>query len=111
MQVLASLLAAHHILFTLSLLFNIIVMSVYWPLIHSVNMQKPEYQYPLPQYYISYLIHTVPFAASVYNFCTVDAVLKPNHIIAVLPLEAAFLFINYNATIASGKPLYWFLDW
>ena len=86
-------------------------MSVYWPLIHSVNMQKPEYQYPLPQYYISYLIHTVPFAASVYNFCTVDAVLKPNHIIAVLPLEAAFLFINYNATIASGKPLYWFLDW
>jgi len=44
----AGLLAAHHILFTLSFLCNIIVMSVYWSLLHSVNMAKPEYQYPLP---------------------------------------------------------------
>ncbi len=37
--------------------------------------------------------------------------LKAKHVIAVLPLEALFLSINYNATIASGEPLYWFLDW
>ena len=60
---------------------------------------------------LSILLHSLPIIASLYNFYTIDAVIKQDHVYAFLSVEVIYMIINYQQTCARGKPLYWFLDW
>ena len=104
-------LAIHHILFTVSLLLNLVVMGVYWPLLHEENMKRPIIQQSTVQYILSYMLHSIPFLSSLYNFFTIDAALKSKHVFLCLSIESLYIYTNYKATMETGKPLYWFLTW
>jgi hypothetical protein len=44
----------------------------------------------------------MPIFGSIYNFRTIDAVLKASHAKALIPGVAVYLFTNYRATLLSG---------
>ena len=106
-----SLLALHHILFSFSLVMNIVVVSVYWPFLFKTDINRPETKASWFRFINCILTHSVPLLASYYNYKTIYAVMKRSHCVSVIPLVTIYLFTNYRARWARGEPLYWFLTW
>jgi predicted membrane protein len=59
----------------------------------------------------AYGMHSIPMLGSIYNFRTIDAVLKASHAKALIPVIAVYFYTNYRATLLAGQTLYWFLTW
>ena len=106
-----NLLAFHHILFSTSLFANIVVTTIYWPLLHSQYISIEEIAANPIRIAVAYGMHSMPIIGSIYNFRTIDAVLKASHAKALIPGVAVYLYTNYIATRLSGQNLYWFLTW
>ena len=106
-----NLLACHHILFSTSLFANIVVTTIYWPLLHSQYISIEEIAENPVRIAVAYGMHSMPIIGSIYNFRTIDAVLKASHAKALIPGVALYLYTNYRATRLSGQTLYWFLTW
>jgi len=107
----ASLLATHHILFSFSLVMNIVVTIIYWPFLFRSDINKPETKASTVRFINCILMHSMPLLASYYNFKTIYAVMKRSHKWSVIPLTSVYLYTNYRARWARGEPLYWFLTW
>ncbi len=106
-----NLIAWHHILFSASLFSNIVVTTIYWPLLHSTYIAREEIATNPIRLAVAYGMHSIPILGSIYNFRTIDAVLKASHSKALIPVIAAYLYTNYRATLLAGQTLYWFLTW
>jgi hypothetical protein len=106
-----NLLAWHHILFSATFFSNIVVTTIYWPLLHSMYIAREEIATNPIRLACAYGMHAVPILGSIYNFKTIDAVLKASHAKALIPVMVAYLYVNYRATLAAGQTLYWFLSW
>ena len=104
-------LATHHALFEVIVPINLMVTAVYWILLSDevlLNMHSAE---QLSLYLNSILVHSIPMIATLANFCVTDIEFKPSHCIFYVPMCVLYSCLNYYATVTSGKPVYWFLDW
>ena len=106
-----NLLAWHHILFSASLFSNIVVTTIYWPLLHRTYIAREEIATNPIRLAVAYGMHSIPILGSIYNFRTIDAVMKASHAKALIPVIVAYLYTNYRATLLAGQTLYWFLTW
>ena len=106
-----STLALHHLLFSLALVGNFIVVVVYWSLIHK-KFVTSEYAKANPKLKdMTYTMHTVPAISILYVFCKQDVILRAKDSVILLSLGLAFAYTNYIETIRQGSPIYWFLTW
>jgi len=97
-----SLLALHHILFSFSLVMNIVVVIIYWPFLFWTDINRPETKASTFRFINCILTHSVPVLASYYNFNTIYAVMRRSHSKCVIPLATVYLFTNYRARWARG---------
>ena len=102
-------LAVHHTLFEVIVPINLMVTTVYWSLLSESVLAMHANN---PAFYLnSVLVHSVPLVATIANFCVTDIVFKPSHCLGYVPIGFLYCSLNYYATVTSGKPVYWFLDW
>lgn len=73
-----SLLAIHHMLFSITLVYNIIVVVIYWPLLYKLDLEKPHMQASQYRRWLHRLIHSWPLFTVVGNFYISDITMKPN---------------------------------
>ena len=102
------LMAFNQIMFELSYFANIIVMVVYWSLIHPVFDFSKFNEYECLQMLI---IHILPGLSGLLNYLITDIVFLRRHTYFLLGIEIVYLIINYVETKRTGKPLYDFLTW
>lgn len=102
-------LAINHLLFSVVLPMNFLVLSVYWTVLHKKVMEEYGHDPGVKRH--SYFVHITPSVCAVVNFLLTDVVIKPSHAKLLLPIAVVYSYINYKSTLSRGKPVYWFLDW
>ena len=101
-------LATVHICFETTFLFNFIVVSTYWLIIHPTEIQKyKEFSHILFMYYS----HIIPALVILACYCLIDIRVKADHANPLLVCAFAYGALNYWVTKSTGKPVYDFLDW
>ena len=101
--------ALNHFLYSLSIIMNIVTVSVYWIIIHKENMKELEgQQLPIFQQYI---VHVVPAFCCWFNAFISNIVLSRKVLVPLVQFGAFYMFTNFVQTKKSGKPIYSFLPW
>jgi hypothetical protein len=96
-------------LFEVSLIMNIVVVTVYWSLLHQESISDCGGD-PLKILNV-YWAHIVPGFSVAVNFAMTDVVMRSRHC-KVIPIVATLYgIVNYYETKKRGKPLYFFLTW
>ena len=90
---------------------NILVVIVYWPLLYTVDMNRPEIKASVLRQWIARTTHTLPFFSVVTNFYLSDIVMKKSHGVFLLPIAIAYSLVNYSGCRYYNGTIYWFLDW
>lgn len=102
-------LAAHHLLFELTLIANLIVVSVYWTCLHQGQLEFYRGR-PLNIFQL-YWAHIAPgFYVAVNAWCS-DVALCKEHWKGVLLLGILYGAHNYRESKRLGEPLYDILTW
>ena len=92
------------------LVLQIMIVAVYWPLIHSdVILSIAEGE--VIAYWITILIHSWPFFAVTLNVLVSQVVFIYCHYRYMILVGIVYALTNYSATKLKGKPLYKFLHW
>jgi len=104
------LLAIHHLLYTIVIVMQIVVTSVYWSLMHEGLMKK--YEGKLKQQIVNgYLIHIIPQIICFSNAYMTNTVLS-SKLLKIVVIGGVFFSINNCAsTLMRGKPVYPILPW
>lgn len=98
-----------HITFEISFLFNLVVMTLYWSLLHQEQL---EHYAGKPLNILNlYWSHGVPGLCALANFAMTDVVIRASHAKAILVFMVVYGYVNYCEVKATGTPLYWFLAW
>ena len=105
------LLALHHIFFEVAVIFNLVIMVVYWPMLHESVVTYCYQKGEMMKLYHNHFVHTFPFITIALNFLFSDVIISASHTKALLPIAITYGYKNYQATIQMGEPVYWFLDW
>ena len=101
--------ATLNISFELAIVFQLIVVSVYWTIVHeTVLIEVKGNTHALIQTYCS---HSIPFLATMINFFITDIVFKLSHVKYLCPVGLFYLLTNYLTTLYRGHPVYFFLPW
>ena len=103
------LLAWHHLLFEVSFIMNIVVVSVYWSMLHKESIE--DCKGDLKKIINVYWAHLVPGFSVVTNFALTDVVIRSSHYKGLSTIAILYGYVNYKETKARGKPLYSFLTW
>ena len=93
------------------LAMQIMVMIVYWPLIHDYVMEDIKGLNDDVVYWIMILIHSWPFLTVFLNVAMTKTIFIYEHYRYLLYVGVIYTIINFVATKVKGKPLYDFLHW
>ena len=93
----------------MTLIMNIVVVSVFWTLLADVAFKK--YQGDTLKIVNAYWTHTVPALTVLINFALSDVTMRAKHSIVVPPPAIIYGFVNYLETQKRQTPIYWFLTW
>ena len=101
--------AMHHFVYTISLIFNFAVVSIYWTLVHEESMK--EFKGQPTKIVQQYIVHIQPAICCLINSYMTDCVmsrhlLKPSCIIYFL-----YMGLNFVQTRMTGVPVYAFMPW
>lgn len=107
-----NLLAAHHILYTLSIFMNVVTVIVYWTLLHGsclIKYASPDASMDLTVK--CYLNHIVPAIVCAANSLLTNCKLSTKFIPVLVFVFIFYGGINCYTTKSRGKPVYNFLTW
>ena len=96
-------------LFEVSLIMNIVVVSVYWSMLHKESID--DCKGDIKKIINVYWAHLVPGFSVAANFAMTDVVLRSTHYKGLVVIAIIYGVVNYFETISRGKPLYSFLTW
>ena len=102
-------LALYNIVAELCLIFNFIVMLVYWSIIHHKEIHR--FMYNNWVYSHMYIIHLTPALSFIANFGVSNYRIVGSYWKFLAPLGVVYCIINYLETLKRGEPLYWFITW
>ena len=100
-------LAITHVFFEAALFMNLIVLTFYWGIIHSVEIDLYS---GLSRYHM-YAVHSFPAIAFFINFLNTDIVVYDGHMKGLSIFGLIYSATNAYNTITTGKPIYFFLTW
>ena len=101
-------LALHHLLFEILVPGHLIVMSIYWTILHESVIQGCRNDFEVKA---AYLNHSVPAFICLVNFLITDVIIKSSHSKCLLPFCMVYCWRNYIETKRSGVPVYFFMTW
>ena len=101
--------AHHHFFYTCCIIFNSVVTSIYWTLIHHVSMKQYEGQ--TARIVQQYLSHSVPAMVCLINTLITQTVMTSSLLIPLQVVAVIYNFINFCQTKIGGKPIYDFMTW
>jgi hypothetical protein len=101
------LLAVTQIAFEASMFMNLIVLVVYWSLIHAEEITK----FSGWAKFHMYTVHIVPTVAFLINWACTDVVLHAGHGFGLNSIGLLYAIVNCIQTKRTGTPLYSFLTW
>merc|ERR1711935_261879 len=93
---------------------NFVTTVVYWGALHKVVILKPEFQgddKEFVRFARLYVVHSVPFVVCIFNTYLTNSVLSMKLMKVIWIFCPVFGFMNYLATIKSGKAVYWIMPW
>ena len=102
-------LIANHIVAEVTLPINLVVTIVYWLLLWEECLIK--YGNDPTLLFHTIVIHSLPMALTVLNFCVTDIVFKKAHALSFFVIGLVYGYHNYSQTMSMGEPVYWFLPW
>ena len=103
--------ALTHLLYTISVLFNLVVVAIYWPVIHPDTIEKHRKDGPEIKVTCQYMVHSIPAAACFINLRITNMILLHKVIKPVITLGGLYCIINFVVTKYRGAPIYAFLHW
>ena len=103
--------AITHLMYTIAILFNLVVVSIYWTVIHPETMPKHRKNGPPLRVTCQYMIHIIPAICCLINTIITNLVLLNGILTTILKLSTFYLLINFTATKYHGTPIYSFLSW
>ncbi|CDW82342.1 UNKNOWN [Stylonychia lemnae] len=99
----------------LAFVMQLIVVSIYWPLLHKLAMEKiMETTDEVMRTYLIYhmlFIHSIPFAAVTINVICSKVIFIPGHCTYLIMVALLYSFVNYCGVKYRGHFLYPFLKW
>lgn len=104
-----SLLALHHVIFEISFMMNLIVVTVFWSILYDEAIEQCEGDEG--KIINVYLAHIGPGVSALINFLLTDVVVRAAHVKMVVVIAVAYGYVNYLEVKRMGMPLYWFLTW
>ena len=104
-------LALHHLTFEIICPANIMIVAIYWSLIHPERMKDPYFSENSHILFAVSINHSSPLTFNLINFYLTDVIIAAKHWKPLLPIGIVYLGVNYVETMKSGEPLYPFLTW
>jgi len=101
-------LAAVHICFEFVFIFNLVVVSIYWTIVHPIEILKYD---GAAQIFYMYYSHIAPALVTLACYLLLDVRYKANHGNFFVLFAMAYGVINFAVTKYTGNPVYHFLDW
>ena len=100
------------ILLEVTLVTQVLIVGVYWPVLHHLVLDKLKTESDAVfLYYHMIFIHSVPFLAILFNTMLSRTVLIPGHCLYVVLVGFIYCFFNYAGVRYRGHALYPFLPW
>ena len=100
------------ILLEVTFVTQIVITSIYWPILHHIAMERiktePDGSF---LYYHMIFIHSVPFIAVLVNVTLSKVRFIPGHSLYIVLYGIFYSCVNYAGTLYRGHPLYPFLNW
>ena len=110
--------ALHHLMYTLTMFMNPVVVLMYWGLIHQDHLNEIRTLYKGDDRLIgikiwhTYIVHSIPSICAIIIFRMSTTVLVRRHYQVLIVFGSIYTYTNYTAVLArDGRPLYWFLTW
>ena len=98
-----------HFLFTFTLVASLIVVPIYWSVIHDKALR--HFEGNTCRTNNLYFVHIFPLISLLLNWFVTDIRLYKEQWKTFIPVWVIYSTINCIATVQRGVPLYWFLDW
>ena len=99
--------ALHHIFYCFSILCNVLVVTIYWTVLHHKALVQFQ-DFPKRQAYM-YTVHSVPAVVCMINTWVTRAVMKKAIVKGIIVFAMVYISANYYHVARGGKPIYWFL--
>ena len=103
-----TLLKAHHVFYTIAIVGNLIVTTVYWPLLHAKTLQRHSAS-PIKQWH-AVAIHSVPMIVCASNAAVTNTVLGRDFYRIWTVISFCFILMWLYVGQVLGRNVYWFLD-
>ena len=104
------LVAWNHLLYSISIIFNFIVVSVYWTMLYQETIKLYYPNHP-SEFLQQVIVHIQPALFCVVNSYITEIVMTKTLIKPLICIFWFYSFINFLQTKNSGKPIYSFLPW
>jgi len=101
--------ALQHFLVTISVIMEMVVMPIYWGMLHEGVMRNAGGNQEMVFY--QWCAHTIPAMASWGNFFITDFLFYRPYVRVILAIEVFYLSFNFYVVKSSGVPVYWFMAW
>ena len=102
---------ANHMFYSFSIPLNLMVVILYWNLIHHKTIGKHRADGPWYKPVCQYWIHIVPAVCCITNSAITNIVLSRKPIWIQMFLGFAYCMFNYVMTRILGEPIYGFMPW
>ena len=103
--------STNHIFYSFAIPLNLIVVSLYWNLIHHKTIGKHREDGPWYKVVCQYWVHIVPAVCCLINTAISNIVLSRKPVKMYLGAGFAYCMLNYVTTRIIGEPLYSFMPW
>jgi len=89
------LLAVHHMTFEVAVICNLVIMAVYWPMLHHSTITYLYERGEMMKVTHNHFVHIFPFATVALNFLFTDVIISASHTKALLPIAFTYGYKNY----------------
>ena len=102
----SKLLKSHHVFYSITVMGNLIVMTVYWLILHKVVMENMAGD--VVRQYHQIVVHALPGAVGLVNTMITNTVLKKDFFQIISGIASVFTLLYMEQVKQTN--IYWFLD-
>lgn len=103
--------ASLHLLYTMCILGNLVVVVMYWNFIHHLKIGSYIEEGDMTKVVCQYMVHIVPGVCCLIHSWMTNCLLSMRVLVPLLFFSSIYLSLNFCVTKIEGKPLYPFLTW
>lgn len=99
-------------LYSIAIICNLVVISMYWTLIHSRTIVKYKTDGgPYVRVVCQYAVHAIPAIVCLSNTIITNTLMSARLIPPIVGIGSIYMVVNFITVKMSGEPIYDFLTW